>query len=294
MGHQWALRFSRFWAVSLLALLFSTMRLWWPLNTPAIATYPAVPSVELLTLPAWCDALFVPLFASAVIVFFSRLGPPRSKISIGWAIIGLAIAVGIADDQHRMQPWVLQTGFYSIILACLPSNEALRPIRAIAISIYAYSAAGKLDYQFIHTVGQDFLGSAVGVVGLETTQWPESIRTAGAFAFPVSELIVAGLLAWPRTRRIGGVFAMLLHASLIVLLSPWVMGHSLGVLIWNGVLIGQSWFLFLTPMEPALSPLSTSKRAVQPSDAGWRRTIAITTSCVAVSMPLAERSGYWD
>ena len=137
-----------------------------------------------------------------------------------WWLVMVALGILIVIDQHRLQPWAYQTLLYASVLGALPWREGRRWIVAIAISIYFYSAAGKLDYQFVHTVGSQMVDALLSAVVDVADDWAVII----AFALPVSELTIAALLVFPKTRRVGGVCAIAMHVTLIVLLGPWALG----------------------------------------------------------------------
>ena len=92
---------------------------------------------------------------------------------------------------------------------------------------------------------------------------------------------------------------MLLHLSLVVMLGPWNLDHSNGVLFWNILLIIQAWFLFVKPIaEPResspSSSLSPSATAVASADKTVGKRFAAAVVILAIVMPATERWGYWD
>ena len=88
------------------------------------------------------------------------------------------------------------------------------------ISIYFYSAIGKLDFEFLHTVGQQMLGAMVTLLGQDPTLIPSWLRIVLVACFPLAELAIAAGLAWPQSRRVAGWFAIGVHLILIVVLGP--------------------------------------------------------------------------
>jgi hypothetical protein len=228
------------------------------------------------------------------------------RTRFGWLLIGLTLLVGFVLDQHRLQPWAYQTALYSAWFVCLPKNVAVRCMRILTISIYVYSSIGKFDYQFTHTVGQDFLLTTGSLIGVDVGTWDGSLRHRIVLAFPLVELLAALLLIVPPARRLGGGLAMAMHVNLIVLLSPWGMNHSWGVLAWNAVLAGQAYLLFVIPLT-VVEP--TSDGATEPKQAGetesddlrsrmslgrhpWRTAIAVGLLGLAVLLPLSERRDF--
>ena len=150
---------------------------------------------------------------------------------------------------------------------------------------------GKFDFQFLHTVGQDFLNQAI----VPVESWLPTIddRTSMVLAcgFPLVEISAAiGLLIRP-ARRYAAMLVMAMHVSLIALLGPWGLDHSMGVLAWNGVLLGQAYWLFSVSKseeEPGREPRKETNKFA------GRRWLAMGVVGWALVAPIGERYGYWD
>ncbi len=280
-------RFARFWAVGLTLLILATAPLWnvdWsdPTDLPAIAW------LAYGGMPGGIDSLLTGMVLSALLLAGLEI---RSRAA--WCIAGLGLGMLVLLDQHRLQPWVYQSLAYAAIFGLLPWCEGRRWITAITVSIYAYSAIGKFDFQFLHTVGRDF----VDVLSAPLGGLPEAAATRAALLMPIGELTVAVLIAVPATRRIGGVLAIVMHATLMSLLGPWLLDHSWGVLCWNAVLATQSYLLFVKRPDgrlstAALPPGRVANFAGWPLRfAGWPLRAALLVMLIA---PLFERRGYWD
>ncbi|KAA5547218.1 hypothetical protein FYK55_02110 [Roseiconus nitratireducens] len=205
---------------------------------------------------------------------------PRSRLA--WAATAIGLITAIAMDQQRLQPWAYQSLLYAMLFATRPWRSARPWVMAIAVSVYFYSSAGKIDFQFVHTVGKDMVQAfARPLGGLD-----DPLATRLAFLLPAGEMVIALLLTLPPTRRLGGGLAIAMHVALIGLLGPWMLGHSFGVLTWNTVLAGQAWILFVRRQGSGdLEPKHTSAWARWPVNAGV---------CLALIAPLTERRGYWD
>ncbi len=149
--------FPQIWALFAIALIAATRNLWFPTFTDC--HYPAVPWFQLVSdLPSWL------LDATSLVLLVSLLGVvvvgDRSLFSIvAWWGVVLSLAFSFALDQHRMQPWAYQLAIYALMFATLDSRRRRGLIIPFAASIYIYSAMGKFDFQFTHTVGQDFLNA---------------------------------------------------------------------------------------------------------------------------------------
>ena len=255
--------FSRYIALMLTLLIGVTWRLWFDTDGPI----PAVPCVH-FELP--------PQNAIGPAVFVAILAAWTNRRS-GWIVAASALTFCFIVDQATLQPWAYQIAIYAALFAAAP--HTLRYHRAIAISLYLYSGLGKLDYQFAHTVGFDFLQTMT--FGLVQHRTP--LTTAAVLMLPIVETTAAIGLCLAKTRRIAAAIILVLHASLIAILGPWSLDHSWGVLVWNGLLMGQTYLLFLrtdrtpAPVTPVAMPLP-----------------AILLTAVVILGPLGERFGYWD
>jgi hypothetical protein len=275
--------FARIWAFGIGVLLTVTFPLW----IHSWRTMPDFPRINWVVLPQ-SPGLVAGIEYSALIVLVVALGAIVCSGRRRWIWWPVAVALGILIlmDQHRLQPWAYQTLLYASVLGALPWREGRRWIIAIAISIYFFSAAGKLDYQFAHTVGSQMVQALAVPIGGLGDQWAAKL----ALALPISELAIAAMLVCPRTRRIGGGCAIAMHVTLIGLLGPWSLGHSPGVLAWNALLATQSWVLFVR------KPLSIKAvgRSREPSFATFLKWPVRVAVLLALLAPLTERFGYWD
>lgn len=269
-------------------LILVTYRLWLPSQWTHTTYYPSIAFVEA---PRWLSTgmstSLVPVLvaASAAIVVFTRIAWCQRA---AWSCVAVGLAAGFLTDQHRLQPWAYQTFLYAAMFVLLPATLRMHAFRLITISIYVYSSIGKFDYQFVHTVGQEFLLAAARFAHLDISQWSDRSRLIVAAGFPATELAVAILLMIPRTRRFGGGCAIVMHVGLIALLSPWGMRHSSGVMMWNAALAGQAYWLFVRLPRP-----QNNIDAVREF-----RTLGVAAAAslllMAVGLPLTERRGRYD
>lgn len=207
---------------------------------------------------------------------------------VRWLVIGALLISLVAMDHHRLQPWVYQSILYCVLFATMDRRGQLGLARWLTASIYVYSAAGKLDFQFVHTVGQEFLTAMPLRLGTWIATLDEVTRVRLAFLMPISEMTIGLLLLVPVTRKWAGMAAITLHATLIVLLGPWNLNHSYAVLVWNCLLAIQAHALFVAGRQTT----DNSKTETQSTHSlGW---IGVLTVLIALVMPLFERSGYWD
>lgn len=288
---SWGL--SRCWAGMLMVLVLVTFPLWFggvpSLRVPMFST--------LHMLPSWVQSIsgVVILVACAAIIATAEL--QRAWL---WWIVAAAFCVSFVLNQHRLQPWAYQSAIYAVVFATLDREMARRWLIPLAASVYLYSGLGKLDYQFAHTVGQNFLGAVdLPGIGNLADRFEHNTLAMIALLLPLSEALIAIGLLFRRTRRIAGGCVMLLHLSLVVMLGPWNLDHSNGVLFWNILLIIQAWFLFVKPIaEPResspSSSLSPSATAVASADKTVGKRFAAAVVILAIVMPATERWGYWD
>lgn len=284
-----AWRLPRVWAAFLLALLALTYRLWIPSGL-----FPAVPLWNLLAdAPVWVGAVPTAVLVASLLalVVFGR------SLRWAWWLVSASLLVSFALDQHRLQPWAYQSAVYALVFASMDARQARRWLIPLAASVYLYSAAGKFDYQFAHTVGQDFLNIALGWLEGWPERWEEATRARLALLLPAGELLLGAGVLIPPTRRAAGVLLIVMHAGLIALLGPWGLDHSAGVLGWNALLIAQAWLLFVRPgpagSDTASRELDQSARPVSRARSVSRR-VAQAAVVVALAAPLGERAGYWD
>jgi len=271
--------FVRSWVVANVLLIFSTWRLWFPEKGFLSTGFPSVPMLNLPPGTSAIDWVMMALLGGGLVTI-AAVGYRFSAM----ACVAIALCGFFITNQHRLQPWAYLAMVQAIVWCIAGPIHSLRGLRVIAVSVYAYSALGKFDYQFLHTVGQDFVGALFGKAEAITTT-----RVAIAAMIPVTELGIAIALCIPSTRRNAGIMSMIMHASLVGLLGPWWLGHSVGVILWNVWMCIQSWFLFVARMND--QPSVTQARVNQ---SRWSSGAIGLVVAFVIAMPLTERSGYWD
>ncbi|MEM6365184.1 MAG: hypothetical protein AAF745_12210, partial [Planctomycetota bacterium] len=289
--------FSLVWVSGLVLLMSVTGPLWlFPFRDPDPLS---LPYVGWFGIDFWIarslhgiGVLVLVLSLVGVATTTLRFGQKRRR-AVGWIGVAAGLLLMVAVDQHRLQPWVYQSVLYAVMLAALPWRSARRWIMAIAISIYFFSAAGKFDYQFVHTVGSDIVRGMAGLLGVGPDVLSETVASRLTFCLPCGELLVALLLMIRRTRVWGGWAAIGLHATLVILLGPRGFDHSHGVLVWNVLLAVQAWLLFVRgdSKRPDASLNEDQSNAIhRPVVSVFVRSFALA----AMVLPLTERLGYWD
>lgn len=228
--------FQRVWAVFALGLFAATWKLWTPQTE-----FPQIPFFEFLVdVPGIVDwILLASLAVSLLACAFGRSDRVRRIGQFAFALIGVGL---ISLNQHRLQPWAYQFVIFALIMAMAQPKHAIYSMRLIVVSIYIYSAVSKFDYQFVHTVGSQMLGTIVELLGQDLEDWSESVRSGLVFGMPTGELLVGCGLLLPQTRRVAIGLAVLLHVVLLAILLK--LGHSPGVICWNLYFVCQAILLF--------------------------------------------------
>jgi hypothetical protein len=290
--------------VFIMCLLGVSHPLWLPEKE---VTFPKVPLLqEFAVLSNWWDSAFlVGLLAGLSTAFMTGLvtycpGYRRINGSQGksrrcvlnraqrlqriglWSVLVFGVGL-VLLNQHRLQAW-----FYLLMLMVVAWNlrdylTQLRWLQWLIISVYAYSALGKLDYEFLHTVGQDFFSAIATAVGLDASNWSRTDRLFFAGLMPLTELSLAIGLLSHRSRRAVGLIAALFHLMLAWVLG-WQLQHSWGVVIWNIQFAVQAVLLFFCPVVQQDRKCSMV----------FEQVASKMVLALAMLMPLAERHGYWD
>ncbi len=286
-----ARQLQRWTAIGSFALVSATWRLWTPQTV-----FPQVPAFEILCkTPAWIDWICLASLLAGLSLL--AVGRPGRWETCGSLLVLVSLSVLICLDQHRFQPWAYQLWLFNVIWLSCVSRWRFRLMSWLTVSIYFYSALGKLDFEFLHSVGLQMLRALFRILGLDVGLFPPSMQTIMVAAFPSVELLVAIGLAKRRTRRIAGGFAIGLHLMLIVVLGPLGLDHRLGVLIWNLLFAVQAYYLFVMP-KIAQKDNAFAEQGNAPNVSVWRerfgKVVCSTLMAVLMVMPLTERFGIWD
>ncbi len=263
-------------------LLFATT---WRLWTPE-TVFPQIPFFASLTaIPAWLDWLVFPV---TIITLLVACTVQRERVwRRSMMVFAIAATVLILLDQHRFQPWAYQLVVFAVILANCRQSTATQLMRWIVASIYVYSAISKIDYQFLHSLGPDFLTTLTGFVGITTENWSNQTQVFVSSLFPLGELCIGMGLLFQRTRRVAVFAAVVSHVLLLLILGPLGLDHRPAVLIWNIFFIVQAWMLFAKTANDGESETMSPRFTIYE----WS-CYAITG--VAVAFPITELLGYCD
>lgn len=270
-----------------LALMAVTWRLWTPEHG-----FPQVPFFYAAQrLPAWVQ--WIDAAGMTLGLVGGLTWPWAGRVPSAVLLTFAASACGlILLDQERLQPWAYQFILVALVLALTDARRAIGLLRLLIISFYFHSAVTKLDYSFLHGLGQQFLASLAGALGASIDGWSEAWRVAAAAVFPGVELLIAVGLWFARTRRVALIGAVTLHLLLLVILGPWGLNHKPGVLIWNVYFIVQDVLLFWSAARaaPATAEGREEERLFGP---GAGNRVAQVITLAAMGLPfLAPNTGF--
>lgn len=287
-------------AVGALLLTAATWHLWLPQTL-----FPRVPLFD--PLADWPQATvaiinWLALFVwvgSAAAMLLPRLNDVSQRVASLFYVAGLLVLVAL--DQHRLQPWAVHIAVSLLLLVFSRARHRLTYLTIFTVSIYVYSALGKFDAQFLHTVGQEFLASGMRLMGFSARALTPEARFWLASLFPIGELLCGLGLAWVRLRKVTAVAAIMMHLALILVLGPLGLGHQWGVLLWNALFIAINVLLFIHPdlvkSEPRIEPSRNRNLETieQRADASTPKSVfALAILLLATCVPLCERLGWSD
>lgn len=273
----------RWVAVSAIVLMGSTFALWFP----ASVTEP-FPLIGLLDWAAQLPVVVDWAFSAGLILGWLLLLTPWHRAGVACTVAcGVALVV---LSQQRLQPWHYQLVLCAMILATGKGNLQLRMLRWLTISIYVYSGLSKLDFEFLHTVGQQFL--TLVLEQLRVDGLSNQTRVWLVAFFPITELLIAGGLMFSRTRSLATLAAVGMHLTLVWMLGPWGMQHSWAVVLWNvhfAVLVPLLFWRTGDHVEAGSEGSAAENKSAQAVPA-WSYAIMLPI----LLLPLVERAGFWD
>ncbi len=287
----------RLLAVSLLALVAGTWKLWTPQTV-----FPQIPLLRFAcNLPGWCDwvCLSALIIASFMLLVFAK---NRRVSRVATGVISVSLAGFFVLNQHRLQPWAWQFFLLSILLTLADDTTVRKAWIWLAISIYFWSAISKMDYSFFNGLGPALLGGLKQAAGLQGGEnpWTRTFDVCGAMLFVAGEFGVAVLLMYSRTRWLGLWGAIGMHLTLLAALGPFGLNHSPGVLLWNLYFIAQDWFLFRPVGKnnsidaETRSPSTISRLMFLCWPAGRANRVATIVILAAIGWPSLESIGRCD
>lgn len=240
----------------------TTIAITWPLWQPRTSP-PLLPVAALANAPAL--SFGAALLASLLVT----LRWPRTGALLHSLLLGAAMLF----DQTREQPQLLSLAL--LLWATVPGATPRALGAAQIIALWFWSGLGKLCSPRFLTEGGAFL---VGLpAGSESTS-----GTVLAIALGCAEIALAVLALMPRWRRHAGIAGCLLHAGILLVLSPLGRNLNPSVWPWNAAL------MFAAPILLGAAPTTT------PAAGGAR----IARRCVAgflfALLPLGFHAGCVD
>ena len=228
-------------------LFLSTWRLWTPQTV-----FPQVPlfgwACHLPPSADWLGLLALGLFLVGVVFAPSLRWQQAALVGMALSIFWLA-----ALDQLRWQASAYHFTILRLMLAPLPAREVWAWVRALTVSIYLYSGWSKLDLTFAETQGRKMLDQLASFVGLTLEGWPAWLLILLALLLPLAEILVGLGLLLPKLRRAALIASLLMHVMLLLVLGPWGLNHSGGVILWNLFFLWQNPLLFTRSAAPPTS-----------------------------------------
>ncbi|QDV56318.1 hypothetical protein [Rosistilla oblonga] len=277
--------------VSLMVLVAATWRLWF-----SPEPFPQIPLLRIaIDLPPAIDPIAAAVMLIAGLAALTLRSVRLQTIALSTAAISLAFL--FIGDQHRLQPWAYQIFWMLIAMACCRAAVAMRMMRILVVSIYLFSGISKLDYQFVYTIGRDFLGGLVGMAGQSIEGWPETLLVAATLSFPIGELAIAVALVFARTRGAAVLAAIAMHLTLFVLLGPLGLNHQPGVLIWNLVsatLVGLLFWKVGNGEGVNARNTAEDEKVLRAEPRGHFQPLAVVMLAAVSAAPLLEPFGFYD
>jgi hypothetical protein len=160
----------------------------------------------------------------------------RAKLGVGLHTAVLAYAM--ATDQTRIQPEVVSLTL--LLWATLDYAGALAIGRAHLVALWCWAGVNKL-------LSPDFFDSTAPwmLAGL-TANPPGWLKYGFGHGVALAELATGVLALVPRTRRLAAVAALILHAGILLVLSPYGQHYNEAIWPWN-VALALSGFALIAP-----------------------------------------------
>jgi hypothetical protein len=236
--------------------------------------YPRAPIVPLAELPLAAEIALLLLVVTGLALGLTERA--RSRAAIRVALIALAMLV--AGDQSRLQPWVYEYALLLVVLGSAASSAddqhtTLRICRSLLVALYFWGAVQKMNVSFVTRTWPDFIGG----IAARHALWLQRV----GWAPPLVELGIALTLASRRLRRVGVVGAVLLHGTNVALLLA--SGENSVVWAWNVAMVVSVIVLFAGEDPPI--PKASRK---QPRPQEW------AVLALAWVMPALSFWGFWD
>jgi uncharacterized membrane protein YphA (DoxX/SURF4 family) len=239
--------------------------------------YPQVPIVPGIPAPSFAmsTALVLALLVALVVSAPPRVPPWFRAVPVGM------IAVFVALDQSRLQPWVYMYAIVLLVAAFASRvdgrNTSVRmTLRFVIAAQYIWSGLQKANDSFIEQVWPTFADPLFHALHL-----PLAAGHVVGFAVPLLEIAVGCSLFIPRARRVGVIAACVTHAT--ILASLLASGENVVVWPWNVAMPVLDFVLFWNATSVPWS-ISSIRRFPQ----------SIAFVLLVGVLPALSFVGYWD
>lgn len=254
----------------------------WPLWTPQ-SHFPQIPLKPGFV---WTDGgawTWLGVFGLGCLLLLAGSFRHRQSRIGGLLLLTAGLAL-ILEDQHRAQPWLVQSLWLGFLIFLMPQHRLRTAVTLLTASIYFYSAISKANPLFLEHHGKLLLEGLLRVVKLEPSRLTDSARYHLPYLFPAVELCIAIGLLWSKSRQLAATLAMVMHFLLIAVFSPWGLDHEWGVIVWNGMFVALAMWIWTRPDE------------IIPPKLKWDLpTILFVTTCtIIVVFPLGRFVGVVD
>ncbi|MEQ9410383.1 MAG: hypothetical protein RIK87_21795 [Fuerstiella sp.] len=270
----------------------------WPLWTQA-GPFPAVPCMSAAAgVSIFIDRMLLIGLLGAMLFVAGRLFWRRNAetettdqvrqdgvLKIGLLAALLSAAALTILNQHRLQAWHWLFMLLLVQKILIPRAELLRLWRLSVAVIYIFAAVSRLGPDVAQGMSREVVYVLAGWTGLHQFVKSEPNLFVVCLLLTLAELAVGVVLAVGRIRRVGVISAMVLHGTLILVLSPLGLNHHPGVLGWN------LYFLLAVPVLFGLSNRAEGTGEPQQRAVSLRSRVMI---CGVVLFPLSGLCGLAD
>jgi hypothetical protein len=168
----------------------------------------------------------------------------------------LVLLYAFAADQTRLQPEIVSLAF--LLWGTLPAVSAQAVARAHLISLWTFAGINKLlSPGFINRTAQYLIGGLL-------PNAPPLLMQKGGYLIALLELSVGLTAIVPATRRLSACLALLLHAGILVDLSPKALDWNQSVWPWNLALAFAGFALIAPWTDGSLASLGRCRRGLRP------------------------------
>lgn len=220
----------RVFSIFEVALILATWPLWWRSSEfPRVALLP-------VAVPIFVERLLTGL----LMVSCASIAWPRKSGNFGDALTRKAAASAlllslslIVLNQHRLQPWHWLFVLNLVWFLITSGTAWLALMRHTLCAVYVCSALSRATLQPLNSMTAAIAGQILTMLGVRNPEPQSSTLWWMCLVFTVGELAIGMLLVNCRSRLPGAVGAVVLHLTLLVVLSPLGLNHHAGVLLWN-------------------------------------------------------------